>query len=78
MLARTPNPSAVAVLGSKASGEPPMQLAASVFFALRGAVAAFRRDALGDAAWFDLPVPASPKAIRAALGRLDDAGLVFA
>ena len=78
MLARTPNPSAVAVLGSKASGEPPMQLAASVFFALRAAVAAFRRDALGDAAWFDLPVPASPKAIRAALGRLDDAGLVFA
>ena len=76
MLDKTPNPSVAAVLGSKASGEPPMQLAASVFFAVRDAIAAFR-ETNGDADWFDLDIPASPKAVRAALGDLDDAALTL-
>ena len=70
MLANTPNPSPLAVLGSKASGEPPMQLAAAVYFAIRAAVAAFRSD-VGETSWFDLALPATPEAIRDACGCAD-------
>lgn len=72
MLPRTPNPAPVAVLGSKASGEPPMQCAAAVYFALRAAIAAARADR-GDEEWFDLAVPASPEVVRAACGPPDAA-----
>ncbi len=46
------------VRSSKEVGEPPMTLAATVFFAIKHAVHAARADA-GDAGWFDLPVPAT-------------------
>ena len=42
--ANVPNPSPVSVLGSKASGEPPMALGAAVALAVRDAIRAARRD----------------------------------
>jgi xanthine dehydrogenase/oxidase len=49
---------AVAVEGSKASGEPPLVLAASVFFAVKHAILAARL-ARGETRWFHLPAPAT-------------------
>jgi xanthine dehydrogenase/oxidase len=49
---------AVAVEGSKAAGEPPLVLAASVFFAVKKAVLAARLDR-GERGWFHLPAPAT-------------------
>ncbi|GAX80308.1 hypothetical protein CEUSTIGMA_g7746.t1 [Chlamydomonas eustigma] len=53
-----------AIHSSKAVGEPPFHLGASVFFALKEAVYAARRDSgLGDR-WFLLDVPATPERLR--------------
>jgi xanthine dehydrogenase/oxidase len=49
---------AVAVEGSKASGEPPLVLAASAFFAVKHAILAARL-ARGETRWFHLPAPAT-------------------
>jgi len=53
-------------LGSKATGEPPLLLANSVFFAVKRAIMASRKDegtpkALG---WFPLSAPATPPQIQ--------------
>ena len=54
----------VSLHGVQAVGEPPFMLGASVFFALKEAVYAARKDAgLGDA-WFLLDVPATPERLR--------------
>jgi xanthine dehydrogenase/oxidase len=50
---------------SKAIGEPPLFLAASVFFAIRHAITFARADA-GVMGWFELDSPASVERIRAA------------
>ncbi|KAJ1449944.1 molybdopterin binding aldehyde oxidase/xanthine dehydrogenase [Pelagophyceae sp. CCMP2097] len=76
MLASAPNPAKRAVLGSKASAEPPMQLAIAAFMAARDAISAARGDG-GDDAWFDLDVPATTRAIRAAC-KIADANLTLA
>ena len=52
---------------SKEVGEPPMVLASSVYFAIKRAVLAARRDKLGQKPeWFELPCPATPQAVREA------------
>lgn len=57
-------PNTRAVHSSKAVGEPPFFLGASVFFALKEAVYAARKDAgLGDS-WFPLDAPATPERLR--------------
>jgi len=53
------------VLSSKATGEPPLVLAASVILAVRQAIASARKDA-GAPVWFDLPTPATPDVIQRA------------
>jgi xanthine dehydrogenase/oxidase len=53
------------IMSSKAVGEPPLVLAASVFFAIKRAVAAARIDA-GLPTPFDLPSPATVERIRQA------------
>lgn len=58
-----PNPKAIH--SSKAVGEPPFFLAASVFFAIRDAITAARAEEnLFD--WFPLDNPATPERIRMA------------
>lgn len=52
-----PNP--IGILGSKATGEPPLALGASVHFAVKYAVRSARADA-GDMTDFSLPSPATP------------------
>jgi xanthine dehydrogenase/oxidase len=47
-----------AVLSSRALGEPPLVLATTVFFALKHAIMAARRDQ-GDSTWFEMETPAS-------------------
>ena len=74
MLPLTPNPSPVAVLNSKASGEPPMQLASSAFLAAHYAIRAARKQFANNDEWFDLPIPATPMDIRQACC-LSDANL---
>ena len=44
-------------------GEPPFHLGASVYFALKEAVYAARKDA-GHTAWFLLDAPATPERLR--------------
>eukprot|EP00163_Fabomonas_tropica_P016053 TRINITY_DN28967_c0_g1_i1.p1 TRINITY_DN28967_c0_g1~~TRINITY_DN28967_c0_g1_i1.p1 ORF type:complete len:901 (-),score=288.69 TRINITY_DN28967_c0_g1_i1:137-2677(-) len=61
------NPNPVGVLGSKASGEPPYCMAASVFFAAKQAIAAARADAQ-KSGYFPLVAPATPAALSAACG----------
>jgi xanthine dehydrogenase/oxidase len=46
------------LLSSKEVGEPPMTLAATVFFAIKHAIHATRVDQ-GDRGWFELPAPAT-------------------
>lgn len=72
MLSDSPNPCSVAVLRSKASGEPPMQLAACIYLAVRNAVAAARQSFANNTDWFVLPVPVTPKVIRSACLLSDD------
>jgi hypothetical protein len=59
-VARTNN---AAVAGSRALGEPPFVLSTSVFFAIKQAIMAARRDG-GDATWFTMPAPATVGRIR--------------
>mmetsp|Transcript_13301 Transcript_13301/g.37579 ORF Transcript_13301/g.37579 Transcript_13301/m.37579 type:complete len:320 (-) Transcript_13301:327-1286(-) len=63
LLRNAPNPHAVH--SSKAIGEPPFHLANSVFFALKDAVYAARRDA-GEQGWFQLHAPCTPERLRMA------------
>lgn len=53
------------LLSSKEVGEPPMTLAATVFFAIKHAVLAARKDQ-GDHGWFALDAPATVQRIAAA------------
>lgn len=57
-----------AVLSSRALGEPPLVLATTVFFAIKHAIMAARRDQ-GDNSWFQMETPAS-------VGRIQRACLV--
>eukprot|EP00873_Tetraselmis_striata_P035166 jgi/Tetstr1/455430/TSEL_042261.t1 len=63
LLQNAPNPRAVH--SSKAVGEPPFHLAASVFCALKEAVYAARKDA-GLSGWFQMHSPATPERLRMA------------
>jgi xanthine dehydrogenase/oxidase len=62
---------------SKAIGEPPLFLAASVFFAIRHAISAARAEA-GVYGWFELDSPASVERIRAACPQLGTDGTLVA
>ena len=61
LLQNVPNPRAVH--SSKAVGEPPFHLGSAVYFALKDAVGAARKDA-GHAGWFPLDAPATPERLR--------------
>ena len=65
LLRDAPNPRAVA--SSKAVGEPPFLLANSVFFAIKDAIVAARKDA-GLADDFELDAPVTPERARMACG----------
>lgn len=52
------------ILGSKASGEPPLLMTASIFFAIKDAIAAARADA-GVTTVFPLDAPATVDVIQA-------------
>src|SRR5205823_4072527 len=54
------------VLSSKATGEPPLVLATSAFFAIKHAILAARQEHAGDSGWFDLDAPATTERIRQA------------
>ena len=58
-----PNKDDAAVAGSRALGEPPFVLSTSVFFAIKQAIMAARRDG-GDDSWFTMPAPATVGRIR--------------
>jgi xanthine dehydrogenase/oxidase len=58
-----PNKDDSAVAGSRALGEPPFVLSTSVFFAIKQAILAARRDQ-GDDSWFVMPAPATVGRIR--------------
>lgn len=58
-------PNVRAIHSSKAIGEPPFQLGASVFFALKDAVSAARADA-GLTGHFALDAPCTPERLRMA------------
>lgn len=58
-----PNKNDSAVAGSRALGEPPFVLSTSVFFAIKQAIMAARRDQ-GDDTWFTMPAPATVGRIR--------------
>lgn len=55
-----------AVHSSKAIGEPPFFLGASVFFAIKDAVAAARTENLNRNEYFDLDMPGTSERIRMA------------
>jgi len=59
------------VNGSKGIGEPPLVLAATVYFAVKHAIMAARRDR-GDAAWPEITVPATVGRVQDAVGITDD------
>lgn len=61
------------VLGSKASAEPVMSLAASAYFAVKYALYAAREQNGIGSAFFNLPIPATVENIRAACRVPDDA-----
>ena len=52
------------VLSSKATGEPPLVLATTAFFAIKHAILAARIEHAGDATWFELDAPATAERIR--------------
>eukprot|EP01023_Acetabularia_acetabulum_P003690 TRINITY_DN11523_c0_g2_i1.p1 TRINITY_DN11523_c0_g2~~TRINITY_DN11523_c0_g2_i1.p1 ORF type:complete len:409 (+),score=82.78 TRINITY_DN11523_c0_g2_i1:605-1831(+) len=60
-------PNKRAIHSSKAVGEPPLHLGASVFFALKEAIYSARKEA-GLEGWFQLDAPATPERIRMACG----------
>ena len=62
-LENKPNP--VGVLGSKATGEPPLLLSNSILLAIKHAIASSRSES-GVQGHFPLAVPASPDAIQQA------------
>jgi xanthine dehydrogenase/oxidase len=64
-----------AVHSSKAIGEPPFFLGAAVFYAIKDAVAAARRDnyAGGDTSYFEMRMPATSERIR--MYALDELGV---
>ena len=62
-----------AVYSSKSSGEPPLVLAASAFFAIKQAILAARSDA-GATDWFALAAPATVERIRRACRVRDTTG----
>jgi len=64
-LGKAPNPAKSAVLGSKASAEPPMALGAAAFFAARQAIRAARADA-GEKGAFGLEAPLTVERIQTA------------
>jgi len=64
-VAKSPNPSPNAVLGSKASAEPPMALGAAAFFAARHAIGAMRAQA-GATAPFEPAAPLTVERIQQA------------
>lgn len=59
------HPNVTAIHSSKAVGEPPFFLASSVFFAIKDAIIAARKEA-GHDEWFPLDNPATPERIRMA------------
>lgn len=63
LLKGAPNPKAIH--SSKAVGEPPFFLASSVFFAIKDAIVAARRE-VGNKDWFPLDNPATPERVRMA------------
>ncbi|KAK9811378.1 hypothetical protein WJX72_002855 [[Myrmecia] bisecta] len=65
LLANSTNERLQMVHSSKAVGEPPFFLGASVFFALKEAVYAARKDA-GHEGWFAMDSPATPERLRMA------------
>eukprot|EP01102_Stenamoeba_stenopodia_P002690 TRINITY_DN12548_c0_g1_i1.p1 TRINITY_DN12548_c0_g1~~TRINITY_DN12548_c0_g1_i1.p1 ORF type:complete len:482 (-),score=124.30 TRINITY_DN12548_c0_g1_i1:168-1613(-) len=65
LLKDAPNP--LGVVNSKASGEPPMTLASSVFFAVKAAVASARADA-GLTGYFEFDAPATVDVVQQSTG----------
>lgn len=65
LLKDSPNHRLPMVYSSKAVGEPPFFLGASVFFALKEAVYAARKD-VGIEGWFQMDSPATPERLRMA------------
>lgn len=53
-----------AVHSSKAIGEPPLFLGASVFYALKDAISAARQENLGESSYFEMRLPATSERIR--------------
>jgi xanthine dehydrogenase/oxidase len=60
------------IRSAKSTGEPPLVLASSVFFAIKHAILAARKDA-GRSDWFELPSPATVERIQSACLVLPDA-----
>lgn len=58
----------LAVKSSKTTGEPSMLMGLSVWFAIRRAIHAARRDHLGDASWHAMDCPATSERIQLACG----------
>ncbi len=61
------SPADSAVMSSKGIGEPPLVLASSVFFAIRHAIAAARKDQ-GNEGWFEMDAPATVQRIKEKCG----------
>lgn len=61
-----PNPAGV--MGSKASAEPPMSLAASAYFAVKSAIYAARSELGQGKTFFPLPIPSTVEEIQKACG----------
>ncbi|TPX38095.1 hypothetical protein SmJEL517_g00330 [Synchytrium microbalum] len=61
-----------AVHSSKAVGEPPLFLGSSVYFAIREAIKAARKENGLSDDWFHLPVPATAERICNAIGGVDE------
>ena len=66
--AHVPNPSPAAVLGSKASGEPPMALGAACAFAVRDAIRAVCTDRGSPLATADFELPLTVERVQRACG----------
>jgi xanthine dehydrogenase/oxidase len=62
LLEDVPNP--FAVHSSKAIGEPPLFLGTTVFYAIKDAVSAARKQNLGDSGYFEMRLPATSERIR--------------
>lgn len=65
LLPNTPNTQAGNVLGSKATAEPPLMMANSVFLAAKDAIYSARADN-GTTGWFQLDTPATPLRVQQA------------